>query len=79
MLEFRVKCLQVSFEVGYRITGPPRPICEAAAAAGMTHTPFESIEGVLAAIGADEPVRLLHQKVYVIVRAFQDEWQWSEV
>ncbi len=68
-----------SYEVGYRLVGPPLPILEVAVSAGLVSSTPEAIQGTLTHIGAFEQFRLLHHKVYTIAKAYQDKWEWTEV
>ena len=47
---------------------------------GLVHASADALTGVLAHCGADpRVVRRRLDKVYFVGKAFQDEWQWTDV
>jgi hypothetical protein len=66
-------------KVGYLVVGPPRPVLEFVAARGFVGATTEAIDGALKYIGHDPRIRLRRQKVLMLIRAYRDEWRWTDV
>ena len=66
--------------MAYRISGAPVSLVEFAARAGFAQATADAMSALLEHIGEDpKTVRRTHEKAYLIMKAFQVEWQWSDV
>ena len=67
-------------QVGYCIRGPAVSLLEYAARDGLQHITAEAWSGVLAHVGQDRnTARRLHERAYLVLKAFQSEWRWTDV
>ena len=58
--------------------GRPRSLVEAAAASGMVHATADAVAGILEALRVTG-LRNQRDRVALMINAFRDEWQWSEL
>ena len=65
-------------EVAYEIQGPPRSLLEAAATEGFMHVSTDAMHHVLHDIG-EPSTRPHHVKAAAILKAYRQEWQWSDI
>ena len=67
-------------QVGYRLDGAPVCLVEFAASRGFAHATLEAMSGLLDHVGVEpKTARRQQDKVYLLIKAFQAEWMWTDV
>ena len=65
-------------QVAYKVVAGPRPIMEAAAAAGFAHICSGCMEQCLLNIGCRK-ISVKHERAAILIHSYKDEWGWSKV